>query len=172
MSRIKNLYIQLLKSMRIGFSGSCHWCTEAVFQTLIGVFKVEQGWISSVEDEDFHEGVVVHFDEENIDLETLVEVHLRTHNSTSDHSMRRKYRSAVYTFSKEQRIHSDRILKKLQNEFEDTLITKTLTFLEFKTSDAAFQNYYRQNPQRPFCKSYIDPKLKLIFEQFSDYVKS
>jgi peptide-methionine (S)-S-oxide reductase len=36
---------------RIGFGGGCHWCTEAVFQSLIGVEKVEQGFIASDETE-------------------------------------------------------------------------------------------------------------------------
>ena len=155
---------------KIGFGGSCHWCTEAVFQSLKGVDKVEQGWISAKEESEFHEAVIVHFNDAIIPLKILVEVHLRTHNSTSDHSMRRKYRSAVYTFSKEQKELVDQILNELQADFSEPLITRALSFDNFRTSTAAFQNYYQKNPQKPFCKSYIDPKLKLLLDRFADYV--
>lgn len=155
---------------KIGFGGSCHWCTEAVFQSLKGVEKVEQGWISAEVATEFHEAVIVHYNDEIIPLKVLVEVHLRTHNSTSDHSMRRKYRSAIYTFSNEQRIEADRILTILQDHFNDPLITETYSFKRFRTSEAAFQNYYLKNPDKPFCKSYIDPKLRLLLDRFGDFV--
>jgi peptide-methionine (S)-S-oxide reductase len=32
-----------MKIDKIGFGGGCHWCTEAVFQSINGVIKVEQG---------------------------------------------------------------------------------------------------------------------------------
>ena len=159
-----------MSSSKIGFGGSCHWCTEAVFQSLKGVHKVEQGWISAKKAKEFHEAVIVHFDDKVIPLKILVEVHLRTHNSTSDHSMRRKYRSAVYTFSQEQKELADQILDELQEDFSEPLITKTWNFDNFRTSEASFQNYYLKNPDKPFCKSYIDPKLKLLLDHFADYV--
>ena len=160
-----------MSNSKIGFGGSCHWCTEAVFQALKGVGKVEQGWISAKEALEFHEAVIVHFDDTTIPLKVLVEVHLRTHNSTSDHSMRRKYRSAVYVFNEEQRIQVDQILEQLQTEFSEPVITRSFNFESFRTSEETFQNYYLKNPDKPFCKSYIDPKLKLLLDQFSDYVR-
>ena len=84
---------------KIAFGGGCHWCTEAVFQSLKGVEKVEQGFITSYDQNNtFSEAVIVDFNTEKIDLKTLVEIHLHTHKSTSNHSMRKKYRSAIYVF--------------------------------------------------------------------------
>jgi peptide-methionine (S)-S-oxide reductase len=51
-----------MKIEKIGLGGGCHWCTEAVFQALKGVEKVEQGWISAVDAEEYSEAVVLHFD--------------------------------------------------------------------------------------------------------------
>lgn len=157
---------------KIGFGGGCHWCTEAVFQHLKGVVKVEQGWIaSSGENETFSEAVIVYFDPIKITLSVLTEIHLRTHKSTSLHSMRNKYRSAIYTFCENQKVEIQTILSDLQTKFEKKIITKTISFVEFKASREQIQNYYKKNPEKPFCKSFIDPKLRVLLNEFSAYVK-
>ncbi|MGB5361451.1 MAG: peptide-methionine (S)-S-oxide reductase, partial [Eudoraea sp.] len=91
---------------------------------------------------------------------------LYTHNSTSNHSMRTKYRSAVYTFNKLQQKDSANILRLLQKNFKEQLITRVFDFKKFRMSPESFQNYYQRNPQKPFCKTYIDPKLQMILRKF------
>ena len=161
-----------MQSEKIGFGGSCHWCTEAVFQSLIGVSRVDQGWIAAVEADSFSEAVIVHFDPAIIPLEVLIEIHLHTHNSTADHSMRKKYRSAVYSFTEDQRKVAEEILRILQDDFSEPLVTQSLRLKHFRTSEETFRNYYLKNPDKPFCKSYIDPKLKLILERFGTFARS
>ncbi|WP_158840778.1 peptide-methionine (S)-S-oxide reductase [Polaribacter sp. L3A8] len=156
---------------KIAFGGGCHWCTEAVFQTLIGVEKVEQGWVASTDiNNTFSEAVIVHFNIEKIALKTLIEIHLLTHKSTSNHSMRTKYRSAIYYFYHQQKEESIQIIEQLQGSFSDSIITKVIAFKTFKPSTYEFQNYYQSNPEKPFCKNYINPKLKLLLQQFSKNV--
>ncbi|WP_166387830.1 peptide-methionine (S)-S-oxide reductase [Polaribacter sp. 11A2H] len=153
---------------KVAFGGGCHWCTEAVFQMLIGVEKVEQGWVASIEKNNtFSEAVIVYFDLEKINLKTLIEIHLLTHKSTSNHSMRTKYRSAIYYFTQQQKEDCLKIIEKLQVGFKYKIITKVLEFKDFKPNTEEFQNYYQSNPDKPFCKNYINPKLTFLLQKFS-----
>jgi len=97
---------------------------------------------------------------------------LHTHKSTSAHSMRAKYRYAVYYFSDEQKKAAETILSALRPEFNNKLITKVYPFSEFKASREAIQNYYQKNPEKPFCERFINPKLKLLMDTFSLYVNA
>ncbi len=153
---------------KIALGGGCHWCTEAVFQSLKGVFKVAQGYVSSTGvNTSFSEAVIVYFNNQEISLDVLIDVHLHTHKSTSSHSMRKKYRSAIYTFSETQKIKAEIILKALQNNFKDELITEILPFNSFKPSRLQIQNYYYNNLKKPFCETFINPKLKFLLKEFS-----
>lgn len=161
----------MAQQTKIALGGGCHWCTEAIFQSLIGVENVEQGYVASFDENSwFSEAVIVHFNADLISLQALIEIHLHTHKSTSAHSMRTKYRSGIYVFSEEQRIEAKRILNRFQTKLKNQLITKVYPFSEFKASREAIQNYYLKNPQKPFCKRFINPKLKLLLENFSNQV--
>jgi len=157
---------------RIAFGGGCHWCTEAIFQQLTGVKQVDQGWVSSTHTDATtpSEAVIVHFDPARISLDTLTEIHLYTHNATSNHSFREKYRSALYTFSDAQHQEAQNILKKKQKLFEKPLVTKVYPFEEFKLNDEEYLDYYKSNPDKPFCQVRIEPKLRVLLERYGEYL--
>ncbi len=158
--------------LKIGLGGGCHWCTEAVFQALAGISTVEQGFIRSDPPEDsWSEAVIVTFDPVVLPLESLIEIHLRTHSSTSRHKMRGKYRSAVYVYDAGTGVKAGRILRALQKDFDDPLVTSVLTLAGFKPSDERFRNYYASGPEKPFCKTYIDPKLALLRKRYGSVLK-
>ncbi|MFD0914928.1 peptide-methionine (S)-S-oxide reductase [Pseudahrensia aquimaris] len=158
---------------KIGLGGGCHWCTEAVFQPLRGVESVEQGFIASTAPDDtFSEAVIVTFDPDAISLSDLIAVHLATHASTSNHSMRGKYRSAVYVFSDAQMEQAQSELDEHSRKTGAAFVTSILPFAQFKPSAQKFQNYYKTDPERPFCKAYIDPKLAKLRSNYADLLKN
>lgn len=156
---------------QLGFGGSCHWCTEAIFQSLRGVTSVEQGWIASRPPDDTpSEAVRVTFDPSVIDLETLICVHLYSHSSTSLHSMRNKYRSAVYVIDDQQTTQAQNAIAAIQPEFDQPIITRVLPLATFRLNDEQYLNYYASDPNRPFCRTIIEPKLAEIAERFEEIV--
>ena len=156
---------------KIGLGGGCHWCTEAVFQSLKGVKKVEQGFIASKgSDSSFSEAVIVHYDANLIAMKDLIGIHIHTHKSTSAHSMRDKYRSAIYAFNRRDETAAVNIIDELQGQFEELLITRVLSFAHFKPSDPMFLDYYYSDIEKPFCKTYISPKLKILLKKYEEHL--
>lgn len=162
-----------MDNKKIALGGGCHWCTEAVFQSLLGVEKVEQGFVSPQQElSAFSEAVIVHYNPDFIGLKELIAIHVHTHKSTSNHSFRKKYRSAIYSFTEQDFVKSNAFLEELQKDFKADLITSVFRFGDFKSSDAQFHNYYFNNPNKPFCETYISPKLQLLMQQFSGLVNA
>jgi peptide-methionine (S)-S-oxide reductase len=148
---------------KIALGGGCHWCTEGVFVSLRGVARVEQGWVSSTPPHDaFSEAVIVHYDPSLVSAEDLIGVHLETHAATKTHGLRHRYRSAVYAFSPEDGLLFNGILEQLAVDFDEPLVTGIYPFVGFKPSLPEHQDYYRTDPDRPFCQRFIAPKLAAL----------
>ena len=56
--------------------------------------------------------------------------------------------------------------------FDKKIITQVLSFGAFKTSDSKFHDYYYTDPKRPFCRTHIAPKLRLLLDKFTVQMKS
>jgi len=116
-------------------------------------------------------GSLVHYNDD-IDLDTLIEVHLLTHSSASAHSMRYKYRSAVYYFDEADKDVVESIIRQLALRNKLDYITQTLPFVGFKLNTELYPSYYRNNKQGPFCKTYIEPKLTVIRKKFGRQLRN
>ena len=156
---------------KVGFGGGCHWCTEAVFQQLAGVSRVAQGYIASLHpNQAYSEGVIVYYNPERIPLEILLEIHLHTHAATKEHSFRKSYRSAMYYYRDEDKYAFAKALPLLQHSFPEPIITQALPFAAFKPSRESIQDYYKKNPEAPFCERYTNPKLKILQQKYGRYL--
>jgi len=155
--------------LTVGFGGGCHWCTEAVFQSLRDVVDVRQGFIrSDPPNESFSEAVEVELDPDRISVDALVRVHLATHASAAAHKMRGKYRSAIYVLDPYSEDAACLSLERVRAETGVDFVTQVLPHRGFRLSDARFRNYRAQDPERPFCRTYIDPKLAKLRQEFAE----
>ena len=161
-----------MHSAKIGFGGGCHWCTEAVFDHIIGVTAVKQGWIQSdPPHHTFSEAVLVEYDPQVISLGILVQIHLLTHASTGNHSMRDKYRSAIYFLEP---TDEEFLVRTVQHEGEENglkYVTKILPFVAFKSNSEEFLHYYQTRPNAPFCTTHVLPKFHKLMASYGKHLK-
>ena len=110
------------------------------------------------------------FDPEVIGLARLIDIHLHTHASTSQHSMRAKYRSAIYVNSLQQAHEANAILSDIQDAFSEPLVTRVLPLVGFKPSEPERRGYFEKNNGNQFCERYIEPKLKMLRDNYPHFI--
>jgi peptide-methionine (S)-S-oxide reductase len=84
--------------------------------------------------------------------------------------MRGKYRSAIYAYDDIQFKQALDSLNVLRADFDEALITQVYPFKSFKHNKIGLTGYFYSAPDRPFCKTYIQPKLKLLLSRFNRHV--
>ncbi len=166
------------------FGGGCFWCLEAIFQQLRGVRKVTSGysggWVKNPTYKQVCTGTTGHaeviqilFDPQEISYEELVEIFFAVHDPTTPNrqgpDVGPQYRSIILYHSPEQRSAALRIKQRLEHsgQFSAPIVTEIVPFEAFYPAEDYHQNYFRQNPNQPYCQAVIAPKLQKFQKRFS-----
>lgn len=169
-------------------AGGCFWCTEAVFQRVIGVEKVISGFTGgTIKNPPYREVVTgrtghaeaiqIHFDPEVVSYEELLHIFFATHDPTTlnrqQNDVGTMYRSAIFYHSEEQKATAERVIKKLEEEkvFSDPIVTELKKADAFYVAEQEHRDYYNRHRNQPYCQVIIDPKMKKLKERFSHKLK-
>ena len=157
-------------------AGGCFWCLEAVFEQLKGVQKVLSGYSGGHVPDPSYEAVCtgatghaevtqVTFDSDIISFRDLLEVFFTIHDPTTPDrqggDVGTQYRSAIFYHDEEQRRIAEDIVRELEAEhvFDDPIVTKIEPLQAFYPAEAYHREYYRRNPNQPYCRAVIAPKV-------------
>ncbi|MEA3410587.1 MAG: bifunctional methionine sulfoxide reductase B/A protein [Pseudomonadota bacterium] len=169
------------------FGGGCFWCTEAVFQQIEGVISVESGYSGGHSDDpDYHrvcsgdtghaEVVQVVFDPSKISYADLLRIHLGTHDPTTPNRQGAdrgtQYRSIILAHDEEQDGVAREVLGEVARYFDNEIVTEVTPFETFYKAEGYHQNYYADNPGKPYCSVVISPKLKKLTSLYRERLKS
>jgi peptide-methionine (S)-S-oxide reductase len=164
--------------------GGCFWCLEAVYDEMQGVLSVESGYMGGIlPDPDYRsvctgktghiEVVQVTFDPAVTNYREILEVFFAIHDPTSmdrqGNDAGTQYRSAIFTHSEEQRRQAEELIVKLDDEdiFGRPIVTEVRPAETFYLAEAYHQEYFRNNPQQPYCAAVVSPKVKKFRERFA-----
>ena len=168
--------------------GGCFWCLEAVFQMLRGVVSVTSGYAGgnmpnptfeqvSGEISGHAEVIKVEFDPSVIELHDLLAVFFTSHDPTTlnrqDNDVGPQYRSAIYYTAPEQKTAVESFMRELEREqtFGQPLMTEVKPLDTFYPAEAYHQNYYRANPDQPYCQVVINPKIAKLRQKYAHLLK-
>ena len=155
----------------------CFWCVEVIFQNLKGVHQVVSGYSGGTLDNPTYQQICtgatghaevirISFDPEAISFDGLLYVFWRTHDPTTLNRQGgdagTQYRSAIFYNSEEQKAIAEKSKQETDTSglWPNPIVTETIPLSKFYVAEEYHQNYYRRNPNQPYCQVVIDPKLE------------
>jgi peptide-methionine (S)-S-oxide reductase len=170
------------------FGGGCFWCTEAVFQQLVGVHSVMSGYAGGRQADPTYEQVCsgttghaeviqVTFDPQAISYAELLEVFFHTHDPTTlnrqGNDTGTQYRSVIFYHDEEQRRTAEEVKLALEKagDFDERIVTQIVPFTAFYPAEDYHHNYYQDNPGQGYCRVIIGPKMAKFRQQFAAKLK-
>ncbi len=156
------------------FGAGCFWCVEAVFEQLDGVAAVVAGYAGGHTPHPTYEQVCtgntghaeviqITFDPEKISYKKLLEVFWEAHDPTTLNrqgaDVGTQYRSVIFYSNDQQRKEAGQSKTEAQENFRDPIVTEIEPLAQFYAAENYHQDYFRNNPNAPYCRLVIAPKL-------------
>ena len=157
--------------------GGCFWCLEAVFETFKGVHSVVSGYSGGKTpnptykevcngDTEHAEVVQIEYDPAEISYDKILEIFWLTHDPTTLNRQGpdsgTQYRSVIYYHDDNQKGIAEKSKAAAQKDFKDPIVTEIAKLQKFYPAEEYHQDYYRRNPNKPYCAIYITPKLQKL----------
>jgi peptide-methionine (S)-S-oxide reductase len=168
--------------------GGCFWCLEAIYDQLRGVEKVESGYSGgTVVNPSYHqvstgstghaEVVQLTFDPQVISFREILEVFFTIHDPTQLNrqgpDVGPQYRSAIFYHSAEQKAVAEQVIQEIGSAgiWDAPIVTEVAPFTALYVAEDYHQEYFQRNPEQPYCRMLIAPKVAKFRQRFLEKLK-
>jgi peptide-methionine (S)-S-oxide reductase len=172
----------------ITLAGGCFWCLEAVFERMKGVERVVSGYTGGGDRRPSYrevctgttghaEAIQVTFDPAQVSCRQLLEVFFAFHDPTTvdrqGPDQGPQYRSAIFPADAVQERTARDVIATLTEAqvFPAPIVTRIEPAAPFFAAEEYHQGYYRQNPEQPYCRAMIDPKVAKLRARYADRLR-
>ena len=155
--------------------GGCFWCTEAVFQTGPGVKSVTSGYAGGTKENPTYkevcagdtghaEVIQIEYDPKVVSYEKLLATFWEAHDPTTlnrqGNDSGTQYRSIILYSSEAQKAAAEKSKAEAQKVLRKPIVTEIVPLKTFYKAENYHQDYYRDNPNQPYCRVVIRPKVE------------
>jgi peptide-methionine (S)-S-oxide reductase len=168
-------------------AGGCFWCTEAVFNDVIGVKSVESGYTGGAVDSPTYkqvcggdtghaEAIRITFDADAISYGELLDIFFAVHDPTQlnrqGNDVGTQYRSAIFPQDQQQEEEAKKAKDRAQQNWDGQVVTSIEPKAQWWPAEDYHQSYWEGEGQRnPYCIASIPPKLQKLRKSFQSRVK-
>ena len=172
----------------VTLGGGCFWCTEAVFSELNGVEKVESGYsggaMSNPTYEKVSTGTTGHaevvqitFDPRVISFEEILRIFFTMHDPTTLNrqgaDVGTQYRSVIFYHNNKQKAIAEKVIEKINRAkiWNAPIVTQIEPFKIFYQAEDYHNDYFKRNPEKPYCQLVIAPKIAKLRQHYRQKLK-
>ena len=173
----------------ITLGGGCFWCTEAVFEELKGVEKIESGFsggtVASPSYEQVSTGRTGHaevseltFDPKVISLKDLLGIFFTVHDPTTlnrqGFDVGTQYRSVIFYRDAQQQAAALQAIKDItaKHVYPHKIVTEVTPFKAFYKAEDYHQQYFKLHGSEQYCQNIIAPKVAKLRYHFLSRLKT
>lgn len=157
--------------------GGCFWCLEAQYETFDGVKSVTSGYAGGHTENPTYkevcsektghaEVVQVEFDPAKLSYEKILEIFWEIHDPTTLNyqwpDTGPQYRSIILYHDEAQKKAAEKSKAAAQAKFGGKVVTEIVPLKKFYVAEGYHQDYFRNNPNAPYCANIISPKLQKL----------
>jgi peptide-methionine (S)-S-oxide reductase len=170
------------------FAEGCFWCSEHVFEAVVGVEEVVSGYSGGTTKNPTYqqvgtnstghaESILVYYDPKIVSFKELVNVFFASQDPTTPNQQGpdrgSSYRSiAFYKNANEKAIIENKIKELTENKvFPNPIVTEVLPIADFYEAEAYHQDYVKQNPDNPYVENVSIPRYNLFKKTYKGKLK-
>ncbi len=171
-------------SEQLVLGGGCFWCLEAVYEDVPGVLDVVSGYAGGQVEQPSYQQVLtgrtghaevvqITFDPTQVDLDKLLEIFWVIHDPTTTdrqgNDVGTQYRSIVLFGDDEQRraVKANIAREEAAGTHRGLFTTEVVALEHFWPAEETHQDYFRNNPDKPYCAFVVAPKVMKYRERFA-----
>ena len=153
----------------------CFWCIEAILLNVSGIASIDVGYTGGHTENPTYKTICegntghaevaqIRFNEEELSYEKLLLIFFEIHDPTTlnrqGNDIGTQYRSSIFYHNQSQKDIAEAVIKKIQPNFEDNIVTEVTAIEKFYIAEDYNQDYYNNNKDAAYCNFVIRPKLE------------
>jgi peptide-methionine (S)-S-oxide reductase len=170
------------------FAEGCFWCSEHIFEAVVGVNDAISGYSGGKTNRPTYEevgsettghaeAVLVYYDPQKVSYQELVKVFFASHDPTTPNQQGpdkgSSYRSIAFYRTEAEKAIIEKEMEAVNQSkrFKNKVVTEVLPLKVFFKAEDYHQNYIQLHPQDPYVRGVSIPRFELFKKTYKGKLK-